>query len=222
MKKGTLLFKNVKLHSNEIHKFRGYVGSVFRNHDLIHNHDLSSGKHIYRYPLIQFKMVKGKPAIVAFSDPAIQIFTEIFLKLKEVDIGSRSVPIHEKDFNLEEVNFGYLESKVGYQFLSPWIALNQSNFKKYIGMTDQKEKKAMLRRSFIGNVLSMAKGLGHWLKPDQRIVADLSLKQTSTNLKGNSFIGFIGTVSTNFDIPDYAAIGKSISRGYGVLVKNSV
>lgn len=128
MKKGTLLFKNLKLKNSEIHKLRGYVGDAFKEHDLIHNHDLSSGKHIYRYPLIQFKTVQGNPAIIAFSDPAIQVFSKIFLNLKEVDIGGRVIPIHEKDFNLEEVEFGYCEEKIRYRFLSPWIALKTEDW----------------------------------------------------------------------------------------------
>ena len=40
MKKATLSFSNVNLRASQIHKFRGFVGNIFRDHDLIHNHDL--------------------------------------------------------------------------------------------------------------------------------------------------------------------------------------
>lgn len=217
MKKGTLLFSHVNLHPNEIHKFRGYIGTVFKDHDLVHNHDFDTGKSIYRYPLIQFKLIKGHPAIVAFSEPAIRIFTEIFLKLDHVDIGGKTIPIHEKDFNLEEVEFGYSDSIVSYRFITPWIALNQTNFKKYVESADKTSQRQMLNRAFIGNILSMAKGLGTWLTPEQKISADLNVRRTTVQLKGKSFIGFTGTAKTSFNIPDYAALGKSISRGYGAL-----
>jgi hypothetical protein len=32
-------------------------------------------------------------------------------------------------------------------------------------------------------------------------------------------LGFLGTFSVNFDIPDYWGIGKSVSRGFGTIVK---
>ncbi|NOX21076.1 MAG: CRISPR-associated endonuclease Cas6 [Nitrospirae bacterium] len=32
-------------------------------------------------------------------------------------------------------------------------------------------------------------------------------------------LGFLGTFSVNFEIPDYWGIGKSVSRGFGTVVK---
>jgi len=31
-------------------------------------------------------------------------------------------------------------------------------------------------------------------------------------------IGFLGTFSVNFEIPDYWGIGKSVSRGFGAVI----
>jgi len=58
MKKATLSFSNVNLRASHIHKFRGFIGNLFKEHDLIHNHD-EKGTPIYRYPLIQFKLMEG-------------------------------------------------------------------------------------------------------------------------------------------------------------------
>ncbi len=63
MKKGSLVFNHIRLRADEIHKFRGYVGNVFKKYDLVHNHDYETGKPIYRYPLIQFKLLGEYPAI---------------------------------------------------------------------------------------------------------------------------------------------------------------
>jgi hypothetical protein len=32
-------------------------------------------------------------------------------------------------------------------------------------------------------------------------------------------LGFLGTFSVNFEIPDYWGIGKSVSRGFGTVMK---
>ncbi|MCK4789739.1 MAG: DNA repair protein, partial [Desulfobacteraceae bacterium] len=39
MKKSTLLLKDIHLKPSQIHKFRGFIGNLFRDYDLIHNHD---------------------------------------------------------------------------------------------------------------------------------------------------------------------------------------
>ena len=83
MKKATLLFNHINLRPFQIHKLRGFVGNVFKDHDLIHNHD-KNGNPIYRYPLIQFKLIDKAPAIIAVTDKAVQIFAEIFMKMNAI------------------------------------------------------------------------------------------------------------------------------------------
>jgi len=35
-------------------------------------------------------------------------------------------------------------------------------------------------------------------------------------------MGFLGTFSVNFEIPDYWGIGKSVSRGFGTVKKTNL
>ena len=216
MKKATLSFSNVNLRASHIHKFRGFIGNLFKNHDLIHNHDLKTGKPIYRYPLIQFKLIDKKPAIIAITDRAVNIFSEIFMKLDKIVIEDTVIPVFEKDLKVEEVEFGYSDEIFMYEFASPWIGLNQSNFKKYNDVAGN-EKDQVLTRVMTGNILSMAKYLDCWLAKDQKIKIDHKLKATKVNLKGKSMTGFNGIFKTNFCLPDYLGIGKSVSRGFGAV-----
>jgi hypothetical protein len=219
MKKATLYFNDIRLSPNQIHKFRGYVGNVFTEHDLIHNHDQETNKYIYRYPLIQFKIINKVPCIIALTEKAVQVFTEIFMGLDEINIEGEKIPVNEKDFKIEIVDFGFSEETFMYEFISPWMALNQKNYAAFKKMNGQEEKKYLLRRILTGNILSMAKYLGYHLEPDQRIQSDLNFKQMKTTLKGQSMLGFEGVFKTNFHLPDYSALGKSVSRGYGCIKK---
>jgi hypothetical protein len=106
MKKATLFLNNINLRISQIHKFRGFVGNLFKKHDLIHNHN-EAGKPIYRYPLIQFKLIDNIPAIISITDQAIKIFTELFMSLNEIDIDGMVIPVFEKNLKVEEVDFGY-------------------------------------------------------------------------------------------------------------------
>ncbi|MGR3319528.1 MAG: CRISPR-associated endonuclease Cas6 [Candidatus Anammoxibacter sp.] len=47
------------------------------------------------------------------------------------------------------------------------------------------------------------------------------LREVRTSLKGTPMLGFIGTFSVNFEIPDYWGIGKSVSRGFGTVKRVS-
>ncbi|MEW6006895.1 MAG: CRISPR-associated endonuclease Cas6 [bacterium] len=46
------------------------------------------------------------------------------------------------------------------------------------------------------------------------------IEEVQTSLKGTPMLGFLGDFSINFDIPDYWGIGKSVSRGFGTIVRN--
>ena len=41
----------------------------------------------------------------------------------------------------------------------------------------------------------------------------------TVTLKGQKMLGFTGTFKTNFIIPDHLGLGKSVSRGFGVVKK---
>ncbi len=216
MKKSTLLINNVRLRPGQIHKFRGFVGNLFKEHDLIHNHDLSTGKSIYRYPLIQFKLVDNTPAIISITDRAVEVFGDIFMKLDKIVIDGFEIPVFEKDLKIEDVEFGFGAETFMYEFLSPWIGLNQTNFEKY-NQAAGEGKKQLLKQIMTGNILSMSKSLNYWLGEDQKIRIALQLKEKPVNLKGKGMIGFTGIFKANFILPDHLGIGKSVSRGFGTV-----
>jgi len=219
MKKLTLKLTHTPLNSSQIHKLRGYVGNLFKDHDLIHNHNVTTGRLIYRYPLIQFKLINKTPAIIAVTDKATQVFTDIFMQMDKININGAIIPVYEKNMEVENADFGYSDETFMYEFVSPWIALNQKNYQIYSKATHVEEKQNLLKRSMIGNVLSMSKGLDYRLETEQRLKPDLQLKEKTVKLKGKTMIGFTGFFKINFIIPDYLGIGKSVSRGFGVVQK---
>ncbi len=217
MKKAVLLLDNVRLKPSQIHKLRGFVGNLFRDYDVIHNHDVRTGKPIYRYPLIQFKMLDKTPAVIAVSDEAVKDFSKIFMNLDKIMIDETEIPVYEKNLRCEDAEFGYSEEQIVYEFLSPWVALNQENHRRYTDLSDKAEKSFMLRKALIGNLLSMSKSLGYWLGKEQEIIADVAVKEENVILKGKPMLGFTGAFKCNFIIPDYLGIGKSVSRGFGTV-----
>ena len=75
-----------------------------------------------------------------------------------------------------------------------------------------------MEKIFTGNILSVLKGLG--IRIDFRIEARLKkLDPIQTKVHGNEFEGFWAQVLTNVALPNYIGIGKSVSKGLGVLNK---
>ena len=155
----------------------------------------------------------------AVTEKAVAVFSKIFMKLDNIRIEDTVIPVYEKDLKIEEVEFGYSDEIFMYEFVSPWIGLNQDNFRRYgdADSSDQAEKNQLLKKVIIGNILSMSKYLDYRLSEDQKIKTEHKLKEKKVNLKGKIMTGFSGIFKTNFLIPDYLGIGKSVSRGFGAV-----
>jgi len=181
MKKATLFLSDIRLNPSQIHKLRGFVGNLFKEYDIVHNHDAETGKAIYRYPLIQFKLTDKIPVIVAISDDAADIFLKIFKGLNKIIIEGAEIPVYEKNISFEDAEFGYSQEQIVYEFISPWVGLNQENHRRYMDSPDKAEKSFMLRKALVGNLLSMSKSLGYWLGKEQEIIADLAVKEEKSH-----------------------------------------
>jgi hypothetical protein len=62
----------------------------------------------------------------------------------------------------------------------------------------------------------MSKILGYTV-PEHSKAEIHKLKEIQTSLKGTPMLGFLGTFSVNFEIPDCSGIGKSVSMGFGTV-----
>lgn len=217
MKVALLTMKDVRLKESQIHKMRGYIGNLFKEYDLIHNHG-EDGKNIFRYPRIQFKTTdNGNPVILAIGDDAIKIFSEIFMKLERIEINDRILRVNEKELAVNNCSFGISESMIEYEFIHPWIAFSQRNYHKYQLVKTIEEEKDLIKSILAGNIISMSKGLGYTVP--SHIEVETTVNTQKDKLKGVDIVGFVGSFRTNFEIPDYFGIGKSVSRGFGTVCR---
>ncbi len=192
-------------------KLRGFFATKFNEYQLLHQHD--AGRFIYKYPLVQYKMVNGAPMVLGINE-GVDVLKEIYDKYDSIRLGEIEYQIFERQISVREQEFGLSDKFHLYKFLTPWIALNQENHKKYRGLGPE-EQKGLLQRTFIGNILSMSKGLDY--RVPEKIKADVRVRKVVRRLKDTPVDAFYGTFTTNFLIPDYLGIGKSVSRGFGTV-----
>lgn len=203
----------------EIPLFRGAViNSGLQDNILFHNHQGDNFR--YSYPLIQYKRLHGKAAIVCLGEGA-ETIGQLLLQDKIVIKQDNE----EKTFEVQSVTSGRTliqtwKENIDYHICN-WLALNTKNYLIYQNIDDENEKCAFLENLLKANLLSMLKGLNIHLN-DQ-----LSLKIThlyGTHIdyfKGIGFTSFNADFTCNLSIPNNIGIGKSSSMGFGIVYRKT-
>ena len=195
-----------------ITSLRGFFGNYFINIPEFHHHSESS----YHYPMIQYKKI-GKELIIMGISKYAEIVFEKLSTIEKIVINNKEITVNNIQIEISKNEIKLLEN-TNYQFITPWLALNEENYKKYLKLAS-KERKSFLERILVGNILSMLKGLG--IRIDFKIEVKISkIISKTTQVHYNKFAGFYCDWNSNILIPKYCGLGKSVSKGYGTVIKN--
>lgn len=196
---------------------RGFIASLFPDNPLLHNHLNNSNSpkgFVYTYPKVQYKIIDGTPIVLGIGDAKETMKT--ILNIDYLNLKGKKYLVTDKKLIEQDANFSVSEDMLSYKFLTPWLALDEESFNRY-KKRDNDEKKKQLESILIGNIISMAKGLEYVVT--DKLTATVNVQEVPTSLKGTPMLGFLGTFSVNFEIPDYWGIGKSVSRGFGTIIR---
>lgn len=184
----------------------------------MHNHN-ADGSVIYQYPRVQFKVIDREALLLGINEGS-ELLQRLWLEIDETRLGDQEMPVLESRFETSSHEINVTAEAIEYRFVAPWLALNQKNFREYVGSHNQRFRKDELSRILVGNCLGMAKSLG--IRIANPISADCrGLTSIKTTLKGNGMIGFVGRFSLNLELPEFVGLGKSVSRGFGTIEKVS-
>lgn len=190
---------------------RGFFGYRFIDDSEFHHHS----KLNYHYPLIQYKMLGNSIMVLGLLDYAkvlykrIQPIQKIILPKGVLNIQNIQLDLSKKEITKGDFN---------YQFLSPWIALNEVNY-RHFSSRDKAEQKAELERILTGNILSFLKGVK--IYADYKILVSIdNWKFIRVQAHGNYFQAATGAFSANISLPAYIGLGKSVSKGFGMITND--
>ncbi len=210
-----LSFPELRLAARNAHHLRGYFGQLFREYSpLLHNH-LEGGQLRYAYPLVQYKVIEGMPVLVGINEGAT-LLLDLFLQVQELHIAGQTYPLHHKGLQCREEEAGYAEELFTYRFCTHWMALNQQNYKEFVQLPAEQQKKR-LDNLLRAQLLAVFKGMDVWLEPEQRILVQTQLQQKHTHFKDQRMLVFEGIFTTNARLPKWIGIGKAVSRGFGAI-----
>jgi hypothetical protein len=179
-------------------------------------HQENAAGFIHRYPVIQCRQIKNTLMVMGINEGAE------FLKSRSADhnqirSAENTCTIHEKSPALQDEEFGVSGTPLSYEFITPWLPFSQENNRKFYLLKVKEERDAFIRTILVGNILTLSKSLGYTVPGP--VTADINMHFQKERIDGTSVITLTGKFSLPFFIPDYLAIGRSVSAGYGVIRK---
>jgi hypothetical protein len=208
---------DAEIHQKEVPLFRGAVlNSLGEKANLLFHNHLDDDKFRYSYPLIQYKRLGGRAAIVCVEEGADligQFLTETSDTLK---IGNREIKWSTRRVQPARLLIQTWEDTFQYH-ISRWLPLNPKNYQLYQNTEGLVEKIALLENILKANLLSMLKGLDIHL--DQELIVKITQLSDPYILynKGIGMSAFNADFNCNLTIPNNVGVGKNASIGYGIV-----
>jgi len=200
----------------EIPAVRGaIIEKVGRAHILFHNH-LDDDKVLYRYPLIQYKVIQRRAAIVCIEYGVDEIHHYFEKEDWSIKVSDRWLSMKVFRLNLNQFNL-QVWNKLFHYSIRNWLALNQQNVVKYIELATESEQRDFLANILKANILSFAKGVEWEIDKPIRLVLEGPVRVTYTNFKQKKLMAFSVNFAVNTFLPDYIGLGKGVSLGFGTV-----
>ena len=134
---------------------------------------------------------------------------------KEVRSGETTCVISGRDQAIRNEEFGISDKILTFEFLTPWLALNQQNAKKFYDLKGKPERDAFMQKLLTGHLGTLAKSLDYDLP--EPLYCESRVRFIRERIHQENVIVFLGTFRTNLTLPDYLGIGQSVSEGFGTI-----
>lgn len=175
-----------------------------------------AGQVIHRYPALLCKEVKQDLLAIGICQGA-GFLQDLAQEKTEILTGENCCRIVSRDFEIREEEFGITGELYDYEILTPWIALNQQNAKRFYDLKGKPARDAFMQKILTAHLNNLAKSLDR--SPAGPVICIPHVRFIRERIDRENVIVFLGKFRTNLCIPDYLGIGQSVSQGYGTLRK---
>ena len=207
---------NTSIRHSELPLFRGAViKSLPHDSVLFHNH-LGDGLR-YSYPLIQYKLIKGKAAIVCIEKGTENVWDFFAGNNFDLRLGSRKVVATVESINDTSTDI-VIDNTVCHKYsIHSWLPFNQDNYLQFKATESLTKKVEMLNHILTGNILTMLKGIGIMLT--ERLTIDImSISELKpVKYKDIRLLSLDAKFQSNVTIPEYIGLGRHASLGFGMV-----
>ena len=188
-------------------------GSIMKNYPKSEIVPMLNGSYRkkYLYPRVQVKILNEKIYFLGIAE-GVSAVKSLIDNFKALDFGNITFKI--KDIIIDENGlFEQTDHINKYKFITPWVALNRANTKKF-SKTSTSQKRKFLCELLTRNLIFLTSEFK--IDFDEKILTDIELEDKSlSSFNDNRDVGFEGSFLTNFLLPDFIGLGNGITRGYG-------
>lgn len=203
--------------AEELPKFRGAViDAASRENILFHNHIDDNFR--YAYPLIQYKRIGKRPAIVCLEQGTEEIHAFFSRPNTILRLGNRAISCQIDRLYLNEITLQTWDKTFEYK-IEKWLAVKDENFHNYTALETEVERQLFLARMLTGNIMSMAKGIGWTVTAPIEVKIQHIERERKIQYKNTRLSAFDVTFSCNVSLPNFIGLGKSSAMGFGVVRK---
>jgi hypothetical protein len=208
----TLTLEPVQPLQFSIAELRSYFAEKLGEYTVLHKSN--DAGFLHRYPAVQCKQIKNTLRVMGISQGAA-LLEQLSCAQNEIAPGKNTCTILERDTVIRNEEFGICGTTHTYEFLTPWLALNQQNQQKFYDLKGKPERDAFMRKILVGNLGILSKSLDY--KPPVPISCEAKIKFRIDRMDRENVMVFLGKFRTNLWIPDYFGIGLVVSQGFGTV-----
>ena len=196
------------------YQVKGVLMRQFKDKEIVPMLD-GSYRDKFLYPRVQVKILNEQIYLIGIGE-GVDPIKLIISNLESLDFGNITFKISETEIEEYEDRFQPLDKEIRYQFVTPWIALNQTTGNRYRTLKNE-DRHSYLNNLLGQNIVFMAREMG--LELEKNIFTKLSLPSLfPKSVDENNWGAFDAEFSTNFLLPNYLGIGNGITRGYGTVL----
>jgi len=177
-------------------------------------HKSNDAGFIHRYPAVQCKQHKNTLMVIGISQGA-GLLEQLSHARNEITAGKNTCTILTRDTAIRQEEFGIATTTHTYEFLTPWLALNQQNQKKFYDLKGKPERDAFMLKILVKDLGTLSKSLDY--KIPVPITCEAKIRFRIDRMDRENIMVFLGKFRTNLRIPDYFGIGQSVSQGFGTV-----
>lgn len=213
----SLTFPDLRLDPRDAPKLRGYFIEHFGADNVLFHHHTDAGGFVYKYPLIQYKVLRGVPTVIGINAGADSLLA-VFMDIREIELDGRRLPVNAKELNFLDAAVSIGDELREYRFATPYFPFTQDNYRDFRSRSPE-EQAGRLRTLVVNHLIQALRNLGCSVTPDgPRVMASVRLRPKLVNFKNQVMQMYTGEFTTNVVFPTGLGIGKSTSRGFGTVV----
>lgn len=191
---------------------RSFLNRKLAEYAALHRDDTAG--FIHRYPVLQCKQIKNDLLVTGIGQGADCLW-QLGHDQTVLGAGESSCRIITRDPAIRPEPFGIADTTSTYEFLTPWLALNQQHAKKFYNLKGKTERDAFMQKLLTAQLNTLAKSLD--CEVTVPITCEAKVRFNRERIDRENVMVFLGKFRTNLGIPDYLGIGWSVSQGYGTI-----